>query len=198
MTKELVSYDLFFEKIYLSNFPIVRIKINQSCLFQDIYLWSKCIKRKIYKKAIAQFTKEKYSVFMTSEEDTIINFIIFQVANSFIFIPKYGILRIEVSFSANKRTPLSKKNIYFIHLLDAVFMHSKNTIKGKEIILNIILRMIKMYDLNKILNINSVRNYFNSILLKIYKSKYIIQNDKILINKALFKYNSFNLTVFRY
>ena len=55
-----------------------------------------------------------------------------------------------------------------------------------------------MYDLNKILNINSVRNYFNSILLKIYKSKYIIQNDKILINKALLKYNSFNLTVFRY
>ena len=90
----------------LSNFPIRRNKYDGNYVMEDVYLWSKCIRSETYKKAVSLYKKERYSIYMTSWEDNIINYILFQLSNSFIFNPKYGILRIEISSSTNHITPI--------------------------------------------------------------------------------------------
>ena len=70
----------------------------------------------IYKKAINILGKKRYSVYVSLLEDNIMIFILFQFANSFKFISKYGIYHIIHSESAS--FTLSKEhykfcNIYF-------------------------------------------------------------------------------------
>ena len=176
----------------LSNFPIRRKEFEGNYVMADVYLWSKCIRSETYKKAISLYKKERYSIYMTSWEDNIINFILFQLANSFIFNPKYGILRIEIHSSTNHITPIIKKNLYEIYLLDAVFDFSKNTIKGKEVILNLIITLVNRPNFNITLNNNNNKNYFKSVIDKIINCKYIIKKDKNYIKTMVDKYNLYN------
>ena len=60
----------------------------------DVTIWAKCIKSKIYKEAIQRFGLRKYSRFVSWAEDTIMTFIIFNIAQSFLFIHKYGIIHL--------------------------------------------------------------------------------------------------------
>ena len=175
----------------LSFYPIKRKKYFGNYVMEDAYLWSKCIKAELYKKAVSLYSKKKYITYMTSWEDCIINFIIFQIANSFKYITKYGILRISIFSSANHVTALFKKNTYEIYFLDTVFEYSKNTYKGKEVILNLIFTLVHRPFFYKTLNVISTKNYFKFILKKIFNSKFIIEKDKQSIKKLIFKYKLF-------
>ena len=73
----------------------------------DVTLWGKIIKSKVYIKAINLLGKKRFSTYMSWAEDTCMNFIIFTIAQSFIFINKYGILHLISSSTASSMQPIN-------------------------------------------------------------------------------------------
>lgn len=58
----------------------------------DAYIWGKCIKTIIYKKALNIIGKNIYSQNVCWSEDRLVNFVLFRVGNSFKYINIYGII----------------------------------------------------------------------------------------------------------
>ena len=65
---------------------------NNNYRIIDAYLWGKCIKSSIYRKALEIIGEEIYSKYVCYCEDRVVNFAIFRVANSFKYIKRYGIV----------------------------------------------------------------------------------------------------------
>ena len=150
----------------LSYFFLKRIDDNGFYISTDLYMWLKCIKSKIYKKAISLYGKEKYSIFMTSGEDNIMTFIIFQIAGTFKYISKYCILRVSLPNSANKLIKKKDKIISKIYYLDTICEFSKNSFKNKEIILSITINLMNHSLFKKIIDDYKYKNLFNKYYLK--------------------------------
>ena len=66
----------------LGDYPLRAGKGLGNLIIQDVYLWSKCIRSKIYRKALNNIGKERYSRFMIEREDIVVNFILFNTAKS--------------------------------------------------------------------------------------------------------------------
>jgi glycosyltransferase involved in cell wall biosynthesis len=58
----------------------------------DGFLWGKCIRSEIYRKALDTIGEEIYTQKMFYGDDRLVNFVLFKVANSFKFIKEYGIV----------------------------------------------------------------------------------------------------------
>ena len=149
----------------------------------DVYIWAKCIKTEIYKKAITSYGEERYSNYVTKFEDIIMNFLIFQFAKSFLFIPKYGILRIFSSTSSNNNITPNIFNKFEMRLLDAVIDFSKDTFKNKKIVVNIILKLLSNFGLKETIKKEKYKILLKSILERIFKCEYISEEDKQMIRK---------------
>jgi len=130
----------------------------------DYTIWGKCIRTEIYKKAVNSLGKERYSMFLSWCEDSSIVFIIFNIAESYIFIRKYGILHIRNNSTATKTQPKDNKLLGEIFLLDVLFEFSKNN-SNKNIAGSHLVNIKSKYDLNHINN-NFTRYYLKSILEK--------------------------------
>ena len=74
-------------------------------------IWSKSIKSNIYKKAINLLGIQRYSKYLCWAEDTSINFIIFNIADSFKYIHKFGYIHIVKKVSA---TFTQNKNLFIL------------------------------------------------------------------------------------
>ena len=61
---------------------------------QDNFLWNKCIKTEIYQKGLNLFGENRYKRYMIFHEDYIIVLILFNVAESYKYLNKYGHLHI--------------------------------------------------------------------------------------------------------
>ena len=177
------DYDIIIKQPNLSYYPTIRLNNIGNNFAVDLFLWLKCINTQIYKKAISLYNEDRYSIFMTSCEDDIMTYIIFQLAKSFKYIKKYCILHFDFPYSANKiisNESRVKSNIYY---LDAVCDFSKNSIKGKEIILGIVINIMKFNSFINVMKEIKFKIYFNEILKKINSSEYISNSDKYLIKK---------------
>ena len=130
----------------------------------DFTIWGKCIKTSIYQQAVNALGKERYSMFLSWCEDTSIVFVIFNIAQSYIFISKYGLLHIKNNSTATKTQPKDNKLLGEIFLLDVLFEFSKNN-SNKNIAASHIVNVKSKYDLKHIKN-NSTRLYLKSILEK--------------------------------
>ena len=111
--------DLYNYQLYPKNIIIFQpqlstwiITINGHYQPHDVTLWAKCIKSKIYKEAVIRLGIKKYSNFISWAEDTIVNFIIFNIAQSFIFVHKYGIIHLDNYSTASYSIP---RNIRLIN-----------------------------------------------------------------------------------
>ena len=129
-------YDIWYSK-EKSNFVLFQPELGDYTLkptneydkyfISTVFLWCKCIKGIIYKKALNKLGKEKYSRYMIAHEDLVGTFIVLNTANSYKYIGKYGIYNIVRSGSAiylNKDIIDSVKEIY---LTDVVLHFAKNT-----------------------------------------------------------------------
>ena len=70
----------------LSIFPL-----NNRIFLRDPHIWGKCIKADLYKKAINELGKERYSVYNCWNEDLTIFFMICHFAKNYKFIRKFGV-----------------------------------------------------------------------------------------------------------
>jgi glycosyltransferase EpsH len=60
----------------------------------NIHIWGKCIKKKIYEKTINILGEKKYKQFMSWAEDTSMVFALFNIAHSYKFTSKYGVFHL--------------------------------------------------------------------------------------------------------
>ena len=174
----------------LSAYPLRPAKILNHYHMSDVYIWGKCIKTEIYKKAVTNYGEERYSNFVTTFEDLIINYIIFQFAQSFIFIPKYGILRIFSGSSAYLHTSVIASNKYEMRLLDAVVDFSANNFRGKLIVVNIAVKLLGNPLLGITIKKEKYKILLKSILDRIFKWKYISEENKKIIKEKSAKFFS--------
>ena len=100
--------DLYNYTDYPKNIIIYQPQLNSWLItrngkfhIHDMTIWAKCIKSKIYKEATIRLGKKRYSKFVSWAEDTIANFVIFNIAQSFTFIHKYGVVHLENKSTAS-------------------------------------------------------------------------------------------------
>ena len=181
--------DLFIRQPKLSSWMI---KYKGKFLVHNNMIWDKCIKSKIYKKALYFMGYLRISTFIVWAEDTSVLFIIFKLAKSFQYIYKYGITHFKGNITASKTQSIESKIFSDIFFLDIIFDFSKNNNKMKNLIIGQALYIYKRYNYNKYNNdANSI--YMRFILNKIIKCKYINKKNKRKIKKIsndFFIYNS--------
>ena len=125
----------------------------------------------VYQKAVNALGKERYSMFLSWCEDSSIVFVIFNIAQSYIFISKYGLMHIKNNSTATKTQPKDNKVLGEIFLLDTLFEFSKNN-SNKNIAVSHLVNIIYRFDLYHIKQ-NSTKYYLLSILDKMMNCSHI-------------------------
>ena len=101
----------------LGNYPLKEGKSTEE-IFNDVYLWAKCIKTILYKKALTILGEKRISRYVIIFEDIYVNYVLFNLAESFKFINKYGLLRIKKKISAsNAWSDFDEMNKSLLYLL---------------------------------------------------------------------------------
>ena len=162
----------------LGIFPISK---NNKYFSNDYHLWGKSIKSSIYKMAINMLGKENYSFYNCWTEDISMLFIIFNIAESFIFLGIYGIIHIDFKKSTTYTLHDSKKLMSELFLLDIIFNFIQNRDYNKIYIIQKFIAILKSKYIriinfehikyikilfNKILGINNLNNKEKTILRK--------------------------------
>ena len=177
---------LFFQP-ELGNYPIsTRVQTGKYRL-NDIFLWGKCIKSNIYKTALSKFGYDRYSRFMIRYEDILTNYMICNIAKTFLFVPKYGIYHINRKGSGASigRKKISRTN-NILYLIDTVIDFSLNNINNKKLPAFLMIYFLKLRTLKNILTKNKKNmKIFISCLRRILNSNHIPQNHKAEIQKLI-------------
>ena len=164
----------------LGRFPIPNANIQSGYILQDIFLWGKCIRAKIYQEALNKFGYNRYSRYMICAEDILINYIICNTAKSFIFVEKYGIYHL-IRFGSGAKIGFQKvsRNTNILYLIDAMIDFSQNNIVNKKVEVDL---MIYLLNLKLIITTFKLNHYYIDLIIscirRILNSKYISENDK--------------------
>ena len=163
--------------IYKPNLSLFGISYKGIFKIVEVHIWSKCIKNSIYKKAVNFLGRERYSFFMSWAEDSSMVFVLFNVADSYRYITKYGIIKFNRKNSAENSMPTSHKLFGEIFFLDVIFDFTQNDFKSKKFAVYqaISLRNSKFYESLNEFNIR----YLKKTLKKLLSCSYIINSDKI-------------------
>ena len=170
--------------IYQPNLSLFGISKNDRLNIREVHIWSKCIKNSIYKKAINSLGRKRYSFFMSWAEDTSMVFVLFNVAESYRYIIKYGIFRFNRKNSASASMPTSSKLFGEIFFLDVIFDFTKNDLKSKKYA---VYKAIDISNCRFFKSLNKINiDYLKSTLKKLLSCPYINNDDKTKI-KIIFK-----------
>ena len=145
-------------------------------LVHNNMIWDKCIRTKIYQKAVNLLTIKRYSTYIVWAEDTSINFIIFNLSKSFKYIHKYGILHYKSTQTASFIQPIEHKIFAETFFLEVIFDFSKNN-TDKNLAAEQIIYMEKQYKLSyKYYITDNIK--IKSIINKILNCQYITRLNK--------------------
>ena len=162
----------------------------------SVYLWSKCIKTKVYKKALNYLGVERYSRYMLRDEDLLVNYIIFNVAKSYKFLGKYGIIHIQTPGSGSDQPNYVQMNKQKIYVLDAALDFSKNITENKIWIVYYTTCILERPKLEETLKDKYINKLFLTSLDRIFHSqgKYFRDKDKEEIKKRVIERKYINYT----
>ena len=147
----------------------------------DITLWAKLIKLKPYIKAINLLGQKRYSTYMSWAEDFSMNFIIFNIAESFRFSHKYGIMHLTSPSTASFTQPINNNFFGELFLADILFDFTQEC-EDKNYSALFLLNSIKNYFNSKSAINKTNMQFLNKTISKILKSKYIQIEKKIELN----------------
>lgn len=140
--RDLYKYQYYPEKItvYQPELSIWMITVNGKYHPHDVTIWCKCIKSNIYKEATLKLGIKRYSNFVSWGEDAIANFAIFNLAKSFTFIHKYGIIHFHNKITASYSISNDIKLFGEIFFVDIIYDFSlKECLKLKNILMALII-----------------------------------------------------------
>jgi glycosyltransferase involved in cell wall biosynthesis len=168
----------------LGNYPLkITNKMGEFEII-DNFLWVKCIKSKIYQKALNKLGQERYSRHMIMHEDLLVIYILFNTAQSYKFIGKYGTFHIQVAGSASWRSfRNAEMNLYNLYVVDVAIDFSQETRENKKILVYLITFMIDRPQLENTLSDDKNKKLFISCLDRILNCKLISDEDKNIIRE---------------
>ena len=153
----------------LSIFPL-----NNRIFLNDPHIWGKCIRADLYKKAINELGKERYSVYNCWNEDLTIFFMICHFAKNYKFITKLGVFHyVNPETSTFSQSHFNLKNPT-INLLELVFEYLSNNQKNFAALYAIQLRYTILYKVNDEFLVSRL----SSIIKRIIKCEYIEEKYK--------------------
>ena len=176
--------NLIVKQPELSSF-IYQKKNNKIIRLIDATIWGKCIKTDIYKLALNTIGERIYSQYIITNEDRIINFVLFKVANSFKFINKYGIIHYKHTSIVKK---LWKNYTFYNEIFNIEFIYNftKNTTD-----VNICAFELFNYKSNIVLGkmYKKIKKSLNIIINNLLKEEKLTQKNK---NKLIKYKREFN------
>ena len=201
-----VKAESYFEKIskindlrnykYKNNLIVLQpelstwlISINGKFSPHDVTLWGKIIKSRIYINAINLLGKNRYSTYMSWAEDTSMNYVIFNVANSFKFINKYGIFHLISPLTASYTQPINNHFFGDLFLTEIIFDFSNNNHNKIFSLFSTLNTLKNFYKKRAIIKQNNL-DYLNSIVMKILNSEYIDNKNKHKLSAYFHKFLS--------
>ena len=105
----------------LGNYQIELSKNLGSFRWRTVFLWTKCIKARIYKNALNRIGRERYTRFLTKHEDLVMVTCIFNEANSYKFISKFGTLYLireeSESLKIYNKTEMIRWDLYWTDVI---------------------------------------------------------------------------------
>ena len=165
----------------LGLYPIKPAKKLGYYKVNDNFLWNKCIKTSVYRKVLDKITEKRYSRYMVYEEDRLIVYLLFNVADSMKYLEKYGILSITRKGSITKRRHKKSKK-YFISILyfvDIIIDLSKNSTNNRKILVYLMTYLLTLLKFN---NFRSYKKYDKKLLIsclyRIISDKHVSNLDK--------------------
>ena len=164
----------------LGRYPIATGNHTGAYGYNDIFLWGKCIRTQIYKKALNIYGYDRYSRFMIRYEDILTNYMICNIAESFLFIPKYAIYHVVRKGSGADigRKKVSRRN-NILYLIDVAIDFSLNNIYNKKLPAYIMIYLLKLGRIKQLLTKNKYNmELFISSLKRIINCKYISDDYK--------------------
>ena len=181
--KNIFTY-LYPDEFYLEQPELRRwmIKFKGKYLVHNNMIWDKCIKSLIYKKALNIMGYNRYSYYLSWAEDTSILFIIFNLAKSFKYIYKYGILHFKGNITSSFTQSIDTKIFGEIFFLDILYTFSKNNTEDKNLIVGQAFYIYNRYNISSYLN-TSNRFYLKSTLIKIINCNYLSNLNRRKIKK---------------
>jgi hypothetical protein len=168
----------------------------------NIHIWGKCIKKKMYKKTINVLGEKKYKQFMSWAEDTSMVFALFNIANTYKFISKYGVFHLMSEKTACYTQPDENKLFGEIFLLDTLYDFSKNDFQTKKYVVMKAIEISHITYFKKAIINTKNSQYLKDVIKKLVKCKYISKIDKNtilslpnfkdwLVNNKLFNSNKY-------
>ena len=181
--KDLYNYQYYMKNIIIYQPQLSTWMLNKYGQFlpHDVTIWAKCIKSKIYKDAIKMLGAKRYSFFVSWGEDAIINYIIFNIAQSFRFVHKYGIIHLNNKSTASFTKPVQCKLFGDIFFLDIIYDFSRYNYDKNYAALGALFYK-KNYKITKFDN-NTNLIYLRSILLKMLNSQFITNENKMRLKQ---------------
>ena len=184
-----------FNYVFPDNFIVFQpelktwlMKIDGKINPHDITIWGKIYKSKLYIKAINLLGEKKYSNYMSWAEDFSMNFIIFNIAESFKFSYIYGIMHLTSSSTASFTQPINNKFFGELFLAEVFFDFSQNN-EDKVFSSHSLLNTIKRYYNFKSSINKKNKEYLKNIISKMINSKYIQREKKTELNNSLLSFS---------
>ena len=189
--------NLTFKKIVdkLENRPIYQPELSTFIYYGineleriDCYIHNKFVKKEVYLKAINSLNKFYLSIYMTFMEDSLINFLLYRISESYFFYKNFGYYYIKNPDSiTNNLFKISDLRISFIfYYLKFEFENSKNNKYEKDINNFIFTNIAKKLNIGlrlKNLRYNLYYDFYKKIINKYINNKFISIDNKILLNK---------------
>ena len=162
------------------------ISHNNKVAFTDHFVWGKLIKTNIFKKSIYKLGKKRYSLYNCWTEDVIMVFVLFNTANSFIFLNIFGIFHIIAKTTTTYKLSNKHKLISHIYYLGIIFDFSKEDFVTKNYAAQYAL-CFKINEIEKLHKENIL--FFKSIIKKIINCKYVSKayKEKLIKYETLIK-----------
>jgi glycosyltransferase involved in cell wall biosynthesis len=152
----------------------------------DNTITNKFIKTKIYIESLNSLNNYYLNMYMTSKEDSLMNFILLRTAKSFYFLKRIGYNYKRTNESISKKLFLiSQKQIKFIFIfLKLTFEYSKNTKYEKDILNLRLTHWLKNFDIKlKKIDFNKDFYFYYEVINMIMNCLYISdENLNLLIN----------------
>ena len=176
--------NLILHQPELGIFPISK---NNRYYANNFHIWGKCILTQIYKHAVNLLGYDRYSIYNCWTEDISMVIIIFNLANSYIFLNIYGIFHLISRKTTTFK--LHKEHLIFseIYLLDILIDFLKNNEENKKFAVYKAL----IININNFLSNKILKKYFKSVLKKLFECKFINKENKFKVyNKFKFLFNN--------
>ena len=155
----------------------------------DYYITNKFIKKQIYIKALNSLNNFYFNIYMTFMEDSLMNYLIYRVANSFYFINIVGYRYFKNSASiTTKLFIISDLKIkYIFYYLKFIFENTKNTKYEKDMVNYLFTFLTRGFaiktKLSSLVLNNDEFSFYENIFNMYINCKFISNDNKKILKK---------------